>query len=163
MLTLCISLLNGPLFLCGQTVGESVLANGTEWTRQRNRKAAIMSHYCIVWRVIGGAWSVADLPLGLLRGKILNQPSCACSSAIFPLLLHSPCAISDVSNWPISWNTSFARCDTEVHPFLPTHNTFKLWLQIIPVKIADLYDSWGISYFNLKLSVLWKWWGSVCS
>lgn len=97
-------------------------------------------------------WSVADLPLGLLRGKILNQPSCACSSAIFPLLLHFPCAISDISNWPISWNTSFARCDTEVHPFLPTHNTFKLWLQIIPVKIADLYDSWGISYFNLKLS-----------
>lgn len=97
-------------------------------------------------------WSVADLPLGLLRAKILNQPSCTCSSEISPLLLHSPYAISDVLNWPITWNASFARRDTEVHPFLPTHNTFKLWLQMIPVKVADLYDSWGISYFNLKLS-----------
>lgn len=42
--------------------------------------------------------------------------------------------------------------DTEVLPSLLTHNILKLRLQIIPVKTADLYDSQGISYFNLKFS-----------
>lgn len=57
-----------------------------------------------------------------------------------------------VLNWLITWNISFSKYDTEVCQFLLTRNTFKLQLQIIPVKIADLYDSQGISYFNLKAS-----------
>lgn len=135
-------------------VVESVLASHTEGTRQYNRKAAIMSHYYIEWREIEGACGLLQTcHLGCYLESSVNQPSCAYSWGTFsPSHLPSPCAIFGVPNWPITWNISFSKYDTEVHRFLPTQNTLKLWLQIIPVKIADLYDSWGISYFNLKPS-----------
>lgn len=77
---------------------------------------------------------------------ILEQPSSP------PSLLPCPYTIVGVFNGLITWNISFSKYVTEVHRCLPTGNTLKLQLQIIPVKIADFYDPWGISYFNLKPS-----------
>ena len=66
-------------FLCWEgwatrgCVGESVLANGTKWTRQCNRKAAIMSLYCTLWRVIEGACGLSQPAARLVAGKDLKS------------------------------------------------------------------------------------------
>lgn len=147
-----IIILSGPLFFCS-----------VQWQSSVGRLQRLTGQCPIITPSEGKSKESVVLLHGYCSGCYWESFEKQLSSAVPPSPSPLPVWYLLVVQFLLSstgWSSGILawKYDTKVHPFLLTHNILKLRLQIIPVKIADLYDSQGIPYFNLKLS---EWFGFV--